>query len=99
MAGKSLVNSELNTDIYLCVGFGLALAGFIFNEIWWIFGGTLIFTSPFIGEVFDKHTVKPKGVRTNAKEEMQDALRPPGWKVPHWEEERRRDQERILLGN
>jgi hypothetical protein len=90
-------SSDLNTDIYLCVGFGLAFAGVVFSQIWWIFGGTLIFISPFMGEVFDKHTVKSKGVRTDGKEDLQDASRPEGWEIPHWEEERRRDQERILL--
>jgi len=50
--------SSLNTDIYLCVGFGLALAGFIFSQIWWIFGGTLIFMSPFMGGFMDDELEK-----------------------------------------
>ena len=55
----------MNTDIYLSVGFVFAFCGaFLFffyhygNGIWWVFGGTVIFLSPFLGEVFDKHTVK-----------------------------------------
>jgi len=50
--------SSLNTDIYLCVGFGLALAGFIFSQIWWVFGGTLIFVSPFMGAFMDDELEK-----------------------------------------
>jgi hypothetical protein len=98
MAVESLSSSDLNTDIYLCVGFGLAFAGLVFKEIWWIFGGTLIFVSPFIGRVLDDHAVKSKGVKTNATQEMQNSSRLPGWKIPRCEEERRRDQEAILLG-
>jgi len=52
--------SSLNTDIYLCVGFGLALAGFIFSQIWWVFGGTLIFVSPFMGAFMDDELEKRK---------------------------------------
>jgi len=58
MAGKSLVSSEVSTDIYVCVGFGLAFAGFIFSQIWWIFGGTLIFMSPFMGGFMDDELEK-----------------------------------------
>lgn len=100
-----MVNPDLNMDIYLCVGFGLAFTGaFLFffyhfgDGIWWIFGGTLIFMSPFLGEVFDKHTVKTKGVRMNAKEELQDTSRSPRWKLQNEAEIRRGNQERILLG-
>jgi len=60
MAGKSLVSSEVSTDIYVCVGFGLAFAGFIFSQIWWIFGGTLIFVSPFLGAFMDDELEKRK---------------------------------------
>jgi hypothetical protein len=50
--------SELNTDIYLCVGFGLAFAGLLFSQIWWCFGGTLIFVSPFMGAFMDDELEK-----------------------------------------
>ena len=97
MAVEDVVSSDLSMDIYLCVGFGLGFAGMVFHQIWWVFGGVLIFMSPFMGEMFDKHTVKSKGVKSNAKEGMQDSSRSPGWEIPRCEEERRRDQERILL--
>ena len=60
MAVEDVVSSDLNTDIYVCVGFGLALAGFIFSQIWWIFGGVLIFTSPFMGAFMDDELEKRK---------------------------------------
>ena len=60
MAVEDVVSSELNTDIYLCVGFGLAFAGFIFSQIWWVFGGTLIFVSPFMGAFMDDELEKRK---------------------------------------
>ena len=60
-----MVSSELSTDIYVCVGFGLAFAGafgvffFHFGDgIWWIFGGLLIFTSPFLGSFMDDELEK-----------------------------------------
>jgi hypothetical protein len=58
MAVEDVVSSDLNTDIYVCVGFGLAFAGFIFSQIWWIFGGTLIFVSPFMGAFMDDELEK-----------------------------------------
>ena len=58
MAVEGVVSSSLNTDIYLCVGFGLAFAGFLFSQIWWIFGGTLIFVSPFMGAFMDDELEK-----------------------------------------
>lgn len=60
MAGKSLVSSELNTDIYVSVGFGLAFLGLVTSQIWWIFGGTLIFISPFMGAFMDDELEKRK---------------------------------------
>jgi hypothetical protein len=65
MAGKSLVNSELNTDLYLCFGFAFAFCGAFlyfffhyFDGIWWVFGGTLIFVSPFMGAFMDDELEK-----------------------------------------
>ena len=63
MAVEDVVSSDLNTDIYLCVGFGLGLAGFLFSQIWWCFGGTLIFMSPFMGSFLDSELEKKKESR------------------------------------
>lgn len=58
MAGKSLVSSDLNMDIYVSVGFGLAFLGLVTSQIWWVFGGTLIFVSPFMGAFMDDELEK-----------------------------------------
>ena len=58
MAVEVVVSSDLNTDIYLCVGFGLAFLGLVTQQIWWIFGGVLIFTSPFMGAFMDDELEK-----------------------------------------
>ena len=60
MAVEDVVSTELSTDLYVSVGFGLALAGFIFSQIWWVFGGVLIFTSPFLGTFMDDELEKRK---------------------------------------
>lgn len=58
MAGKSLVSSGLNTDVYVSIGFSLAFLGFVTSQIWWVFGGFLIFTSPFLGSFMDDELEK-----------------------------------------
>lgn len=55
-----MVSSDLNTDIYVSVGFGLAFLGLVTSQIWWIFGGTLIFISPFMGAFMDDELEKRK---------------------------------------
>jgi len=60
MAVEDVVSSELNTDIYVSVGFGLAFLGLVTQQIWWIFGGTLIFVSPFMGAFMDDELEKRK---------------------------------------
>jgi len=67
MAVEDVVSSELSTDLYVSVGFGLAFVGaFLFffyhfgDGIWWIFGGTLIFASPFMGAFMDDELEKRK---------------------------------------
>jgi len=60
MAVEDVVSSDLNMDIYLCVGFGLGFAGMVFHQIWWVFGGVLIFTSPFLGTFMDDELEKRK---------------------------------------
>jgi len=60
MAVEGVVSSQVSMDLWLCVGFGLAFAGFIFSQIWWIFGGTLIFVSPFMGAFVDDELEKRK---------------------------------------
>jgi len=58
MAVEDVVSSDLSMDIYLCVGFGLGFAGMVFHQIWWVFGGVLIFTSPFLGTFMDDELEK-----------------------------------------
>ena len=60
MAVEGVVSSDLSMDIYLCVGFGLGFAGMVFHQIWWVFGGVLIFTSPFMGAFMDDELEKRK---------------------------------------
>ena len=60
MAVEGLVSSELSTDLYVSVGFGLAFLGLVTQQIWWVFGGVLIFTSPFMGAFMDDELEKRK---------------------------------------
>ncbi len=85
-----------HSDFYLGFGVGMMFCGLLFKQIWWILGGFTIFMMPFIAVEFDKHTVHGEGVSSSGKE-MQDTLRSSRWQIPDASEERRRDQESLLL--
>ena len=55
-----MVSQSQMVDVYLCIEFGLAIIGiflwFFFHfesGYWWVFGGFLIFISPFLGKGMD----------------------------------------------
>jgi len=84
----------LSMDIFLCVGFGMAIIGILFPDkyFWFIFGGTLIFWMGIM-----PNSSKDEGVSSSATEEVQDPLRTEGGQVSHEEDQRRRDEEILLL--
>jgi len=85
----------IGVDIYLCIGFGLAVMGVILHQIWFIFGGFLIF---YMGIMDIKpNSSDDEGVNSSATEEVQDPLRTEGGQVSHEEDQRRRDEEILLL--
>jgi hypothetical protein len=81
----------LSLDIVLCVGVGLCVIGVATMQWPWLFGGTLIFWMGIISK-----SSADEEAEKNAKK-MQDSSRPKGWEIPSCAEERRRDQEAILL--
>jgi len=87
-------SSPLIVDLYLSVGFGMAVIGILFPDkyFWFIFGGTLIFWMGVMPNSSDD-----EGVSSSGTEEVQDPLRTEGGQVSHEEDQRRRDEEILLL--
>jgi hypothetical protein len=89
-----MTSSSLIVDLYLSVGFGMALIGILFPDkyFWFIFGGMLIFWMGIMPNSSDD-----EGVSSSGTEEVQDPLRTEGGQVSHEEDQRRRDEEILLL--
>jgi hypothetical protein len=90
-----MTSSSLIIDLYLSVGFGMAIIGVVLHQIWFIFGGFLIF---YMGIMDIKpNSSEDEGVSSSGTEEVQDPLRTEGGQVSHEEDQRRRDEEILLL--